>query len=49
MEGYKKLKSGQADSFDIIEGPKGLHAANIMAIKGESSSTVKTSEAAATQ
>jgi CspA family cold shock protein len=35
MEGYKTLKAGQAVSFDIIEGPKGLHAANIQAIKGE--------------
>lgn len=30
MEGYKTLKAGQAVSFDIIEGPKGLHAANIV-------------------
>jgi CspA family cold shock protein len=33
MEGYKTLKAGQPVSFDIIEGPKGLHAINIMAIK----------------
>lgn len=38
MEGYKTLKAGQAVSFDIIEGPKGLHAANIQAVKGEGSS-----------
>jgi CspA family cold shock protein len=37
MEGYKTLKAGQAVSFDIIEGPKGLHAANIMAVKAEGS------------
>ena len=30
MEGYKTLKAGQTVSFDIIEGPKGLHAANIV-------------------
>ncbi len=30
MEGYKTLKAGQAVSFDIVEGPKGLHAANIV-------------------
>ena len=30
MEGYKTLKAGQQVSFDIIEGPKGLHAANIL-------------------
>lgn len=33
MEGYKTLKAGQAVSFDIIEGPKGLHAANIMPVR----------------
>jgi cold shock protein len=33
MDGYKTLKAGQAVSFDIIEGPKGLHAINIAAIK----------------
>lgn len=31
MEGYKTLKAGQAVSFDIIQGPKGLHAVNISA------------------
>ena len=31
MEGYKTLKAGQLVTFDIIEGPKGLHAANILA------------------
>jgi len=29
MEGYKTLKAGQTVSFDVIEGPKGLHATNI--------------------
>lgn len=32
MEGYKTLKAGQLVSFDTIEGPKGLHAANIHAV-----------------
>lgn len=31
MDGYKTLKAGQAVSFDIIQGPKGLHAVNINA------------------
>ncbi len=31
MEGYKTLKAGQAVVFDIIQGPKGLHAVNISA------------------
>lgn len=29
MEGYKTLKAGQPVIFDIIQGPKGLHAVNI--------------------
>ena len=37
MEGYKTLKAGQTVTFDVIEGPKGLHAANIVAT-GEGSS-----------
>jgi CspA family cold shock protein len=32
MEGYKTLKAGQTVSFDIVEGPKGLHAANIVPV-----------------
>lgn len=29
MEGYKTLKAGQAVTFNIIQGPKGLHAVDI--------------------
>ena len=29
MEGYKTLKEGQRVQFEINEGPKGLHAANL--------------------
>lgn len=29
MEGYKTLKAGQPVVFEIIQGPKGLHAINI--------------------
>ena len=29
MEGYRTLKAGQAVVFEIIQGPKGLHAVNI--------------------
>ena len=32
MDGYKTLKAGQSVSFDIIQGPKGLHAVNISAV-----------------
>jgi CspA family cold shock protein len=35
MDGYKTLKAGQAVSFEIIQGPKGLHAVNIDAVKIE--------------
>nr|WP_319528451.1 cold shock domain-containing protein CspD [Pseudomonas laurentiana] len=31
MDGYKTLKAGQAVSFEIIQGPKGLHAVKIKA------------------
>ncbi|WP_274603763.1 MULTISPECIES: cold shock domain-containing protein CspD [unclassified Pseudomonas] len=31
MEGYKTLKAGQAVAFEIIQGPKGLHAVKIQA------------------
>ncbi|CAI2798005.1 MULTISPECIES: cold shock domain-containing protein CspD [Pseudomonas] len=33
MDGYKTLKAGQAVSFEIIQGPKGLHAVNIDTVK----------------
>ena len=36
MEGYRTLKAGQHVSFETIEGPKGLHAANIQPISDES-------------
>ena len=29
MDGYKTLKAGQPVQFDIVEGPKGLHAVAI--------------------
>lgn len=35
MEGYKTLKAGQTVKFDTIEGPKGLHAANILPVGTE--------------
>ena len=33
MEGYKTLKAGQLVSFEILEGPKGHHAINIVPIE----------------
>ena len=32
MEGYRTLKAGQPVQFEIIQGPKGLHAVNIQSI-----------------
>ena len=30
MDGYRTLKAGQEVEFDLQEGPKGLHATNIV-------------------
>ncbi|MFZ5935315.1 cold shock domain protein CspD [Pseudomonas putida] len=30
MDGYKTLKAGQSVEFEIIQGPKGLHAIKII-------------------
>jgi CspA family cold shock protein len=38
MDGYKTLKAGQAVKFDIVQGPKGLHAVNIGPILATSES-----------
>ena len=41
MDGYKTLKAGQDVHFELVEGPKGLHATNIRAADtadGESTS-----------
>ncbi|KAF1056755.1 MAG: Cold shock-like protein CspD [Pseudomonas delhiensis] len=32
MDGYKTLKAGQPVSFEILQGPKGLHAVNIQPV-----------------
>lgn len=31
MDGYKCLKAGQAVTYEVNEGPKGLHASSIQA------------------
>jgi CspA family cold shock protein len=46
MEGYKTLKAGQAVTFDIVEGPKGLHAANIVPAQGAESAAAQAAETA---
>lgn len=35
MDGYKSLKAGQEVTFGTCEGPKGLHALDIMPIGTE--------------
>ena len=47
MDGYKTLKAGQAVSFEIVDGPKGLHASNIMPINGEEQAQEQEEEAMA--
>lgn len=42
MDGYRTLRAGQTVSFEIIQGPKGLHAVNI----SPAPSTVEPSAAA---
>ena len=32
MDGYRTLKAGQPVQFNIIQGPKGLHAIDIQAL-----------------
>ena len=45
MDGYKTLKAGQAVQFDIIQGPKGLHAVNISACRSTISAKPPSEEA----
>ena len=49
MDGYKTLKAGQLVSFDTIEGPKGLHAANIRPLSGSSDEDAKEPEGTASE
>ena len=32
-EGFKSLAEGQQVSFDVVQGPKGLQAANVMKVE----------------
>ncbi|WP_248804296.1 cold shock domain-containing protein CspD [Pseudomonas sp. MWU13-2100] len=47
MDGYKTLKAGQAVSFEIIQGPKGLHAVNIRQLVTVAAPAAKPQNAAA--
>ncbi|WP_372770695.1 cold shock domain-containing protein CspD [Pseudoalteromonas sp.] len=35
MDGYKTLKAGQDVTFELQQGPKGLHATNIAPTEGD--------------
>lgn len=41
MEGYKSLKAGQQVTFEVNQGPKGLHAINITPV-GEAAEAADT-------
>ncbi|MEO4016637.1 cold shock domain-containing protein [Pseudomonas rossensis] len=44
MDGYKTLKAGQAVNFEIIQGPKGLHAVKITSAAIEKEQTAPTTQ-----
>lgn len=44
MDGYKTLKAGQPVKFDIIQGPKGLHAVAISSVTQDVAAPVTSSE-----
>lgn len=44
MDGYKTLKAGQLVTFDAVDGPKGLHAANIQTVESASDNHVVLSD-----
>ncbi|MBD8496413.1 cold shock domain-containing protein CspD [Pseudomonas syringae] len=46
MEGYKTLKAGQPVQFEIIQGPKGLHAVEISPAPVSAVKPAETSSAA---
>jgi len=47
MDGYKTLKAGQTVVFDIVQGPKGLHAVKITSVITEPSSPAESAAAGA--
>ncbi|KGK81608.1 cold shock domain-containing protein CspD [Pseudomonas phenolilytica] len=46
MEGYRTLKAGQAVMFNILQGPKGLHATDIRPQQVSADVAAPTSQAA---
>lgn len=39
MDGYKTLKAGQAVTFELVQGPKGMHAVNIQSVTASNAGT----------
>ena len=39
MDGYKTLKAGQTVRFEMIDGPKGIHAVNVSLLDQQHEST----------
>jgi CspA family cold shock protein len=48
MDGYRTLKAGQPVRFEIIQGPKGLHAINIQSHETAETADHPVTEARAT-
>ena len=48
MEGYRTLKAGQAVMFNILQGPKGLHATDIRPQQTMSEATAPAAQGAST-
>ncbi|WP_329611034.1 cold shock domain-containing protein CspD [Pseudomonas sp. KNUC1026] len=46
MDGYKTLKAGQPVQFEMLQGPKGIHAVNIQAAAEAVSAPVEIREQA---
>ncbi|MHC8332445.1 cold shock domain-containing protein [Pseudomonas sp. LB3P25] len=44
MDGYRTLKAGQAVNFEIVQGPKGLHAVKITSAAIEKEQTAPTTQ-----
>ncbi len=44
MDGYKTLKAGQHVTYEIIQGPKGLHAINIGIVSEDAAAKTEQAE-----
>ena len=44
MDGYKSLKAGDSVEFEVLEGPKGIHAINIKTTGSEPQAEITNNE-----